>query len=100
MDSFVHEHDERDLIRRAQQRDADAFTELYRRHVDMIYRYALLRGGDESVAEDLTSEVFMRALEAIGDYEDRGTPLAAWLYRIARARVIDYWRRAPRQGGG
>ena len=97
MDNLVHDHHERDLIRRAQQRDADAFTELYRRHVDMIYRYVLLRVGDESVAEDLASEVFMRALEAIGDYEDRGAPLAAWLYRIASARVIDYWRRSDRQ---
>jgi len=97
MDDFVHDHDEPDLVRRAKQRDADAFTELYRRHVDLIYRYMLLRVGDESVAEDLTSEVFMRALEAIGDYEDRGAPLAAWLYRIASARVIDFWRRSNRQ---
>ena len=88
--------DEPGLIRRAQQRDADAFTELYRRHVDRIFRYVLLRVSDEALAEDLTSEVFVRALESLGAYEDRGSPFAAWLYRIANARVIDHWRSARR----
>lgn len=96
MDKIVHQADERDLIRRAQQRDADAFSELYRRHIDRIFRYVLLRVGDEVVAEDLTSDVFVRALEALDTYEDRGAPLAAWLYRIASARVIDHWRRQKR----
>jgi RNA polymerase sigma-70 factor (ECF subfamily) len=96
MDNIVHQADERDLIRRARQRDADAFSELYRRHVDRIFRYVLLRVGDEAVAEDLTSDVFVRALEAMDTYEDRGAPLAAWLYRIASARVIDHWRRLQR----
>jgi len=94
MVSFVHNHDEGDLVRRAQQGDADAFTELYRRHVDPIYRFVLLRVGDEAVAEDLTSEVFVRALESLDTYEDRGAPFAAWLYRIANARVVDHWRRS------
>jgi len=96
VDGFVRSADEQNLIRRAQRRDADAFSELYRRHVDLIYRYVLLRVGDEQAAEDLTSEVFMRALESLANYEDRGAPLAAWLYQIARARVIDHWRRAQR----
>ena len=92
----MHTTDERELIRHAQQRDAEAFTELYRRHVDRIYRYMLLRVSDEAVAEDLTSEVFVRALESLSAYEDRGAPFAAWLYRIAHARVVDFWRRAQR----
>jgi len=94
MAGFVHTHDESDLVRRAQQGDADAFTELYRRHVDPIYRFVLLRVGDEAAAEDLTSEVFVRALESLDTYEDRGAPFAAWLYRIANARVVDHWRRS------
>ena len=94
--TFVHSTDERDLIRRARQRDAEAFSELYRRHVDLIFRYVLLRVSDQAVAEDLTSEVFVRALESLGRYEDRGAPFAAWLYRIASARVIDHWRRTQR----
>jgi len=94
--TFVRPTDERDLIRRARQRDADAFSELYNRHVDRIFRYVLLRVGDDTVAEDLTSEVFVRALESLSAYEDRGAPFAAWLYRIANARVVDHWRRARR----
>jgi len=94
--TFVQPTDESDLIRRARQRDADAFSELYRRHVDRIYRYLLLRVNDDTVAEDLTSEVFVRALESLASYEDRGAPFAAWLYRIAKARVIDHWRRLQR----
>lgn len=89
-------NDEQDLIRRAQQRDADAFSELYRRHVDQIYRYVLARVGDRSTAEDLTSEVFVRTLEGLDGYEQRGTPLISWLYRIANARVIDHWRAGKR----
>lgn len=94
--TFVQWSDEQELVRRAQQRDGEAFTELYRRHVDAIFRYVLLRVGDEAIAEDLTSEVFVRALEAIAGYEERGAPFAAWLYRIANARVIDHWRQAQR----
>lgn len=94
MANFVHDRDEGDLVRRAQQGDADAFTELYRRHVDQIYRFVYLRVGDEAAAEDLTSEVFVRALESLHAYEDRGAPFAAWLYRIANARVVDHWRRS------
>lgn len=93
----MQRNDEHGLIERAQQRDAEAFTELYRRHVDRIFRYVLLRVGDAPLAEDLTSEVFIRALESLGAYQDRGAPFAAWLYRIAKSRVIDHWRRAGRQ---
>jgi len=94
--TFVRPTDERDLIRRARQRDADAFSELYRQHIDRIFRYVLLRVGDDALAEDLTSEVFVRALESLSAYEDRGAPFAAWLYRIANARVVDHWRSAQR----
>lgn len=88
--------DELQLIERAQRGDRAALSELYRRHVDAIYRYVHLRVGDPTVAEDLTAEVFLRALEGLGEYRYTGVPLIAWLYRIARARTADYWRRAGR----
>ena len=88
--------DERQLIERAQRGDRAALSELYRRHVDAIYRYVHLRVGDPTVAEDLTAEVFLRALEGLGEYRYTGVPLIAWLYRIARARTADHWRRAGR----
>lgn len=91
--AFVQRDGESNLIVSAQRGDTEAFSELYLRHVDQIYRYMLARMGDPSTAEDLTSEVFMRALESLGSYEDRGVPFVAWLYRIANARAVDFWRR-------
>ena len=82
------------LIYASQQGDTEAFTELYHAHVDPVYRYIYYRVESGSVAEDLTADVFVRALESLPTFEDRSVPLLAWLYRIAHARVIDYYRRA------
>jgi len=75
-----------------------AISALYRRNVQAIYRYVYYRVGDERTAEDLTAEVFLRAVEGLPNYEPRGVPFAAWLYRIARARVADHFRRQRRGG--
>ena len=84
------------LAARARGGDAGAFGLLYDRHVDAIYRYVYYRVRDDAEAEDLTSDVFMRALRAIPRYEPRQAFLA-WLYRIARNAVIDRARRGGRQ---
>lgn len=76
--------------------ERDAISALYRQHVQAIYRYIYYRVGDEHTAEDLTAEVFVRAIEGLPNYELRGVPFVAWLYRIARARVADYFRREHR----
>jgi len=57
-------HDESLLIERAKRYDPKAISELYNRHVQSIYRYIYYRVGDVNVAEDLTADVFLRALEA------------------------------------
>ncbi len=88
---------ELDLIRRAQQGDREAIGELYRQHVDVIYRYIWARVRDESTAEDLTALVFLRALEALPNYEPTGKPFLAWLYSIAYARIVDHWRKQERR---
>lgn len=85
--------DESTLIRRSQQKDVDAFAELYRRHFDRLYRYVAFQLGSPSEAEDVTAEVFLRAYRAIGGYKVRGAPFSAWLFRIAHNCVIDYRRR-------
>src|SRR5579859_3485743 len=85
---------ESNLIDRAQRGDSQAFAELYNAHVDKIYRYIYYRVDRGSIAEDLTADVFVRAMEGLPTYEDRELPLLAWLYRIAHARVVDYYRRA------
>ena len=84
------------LAVRASQGDVGAFGQLYDKHVDAIYRYVYYRVRDDAEAEDLTSDVFMRALKAISRYEPRQAFLA-WLYRIARNAVIDRARRGGRQ---
>ncbi|MBN1886656.1 MAG: sigma-70 family RNA polymerase sigma factor [Thermoflexales bacterium] len=89
--------DEKSLIKRARRRDEAAISELYHRNVDSIYRYMVHRVDDAATAEDLTAEVFLRALESIESYTDTGFPFSAWLFKIARARVIDHWRRQQRR---
>ena len=84
---------EKDVVSRAIKGDGEAFAELYERHFDGIYRYIYLRLRDQSEAEDLTQEVFVKALEAIGSYKWRNLPFAPWLFRIAHNRVIDYFRK-------
>lgn len=85
--------DEERLIRRAREYDAQALALLYRRHVGAIYRYIHLRVGREDLAEDLTADVFLKMLEGIESFDYRGVPFAAWLFRIAHDRVVDYFRR-------
>jgi RNA polymerase sigma-70 factor (ECF subfamily) len=80
-------------VQRACQGDQEAFAELYQAHAPAIYRYFYLRLRDHCVAEDLTGEVFLQVMEALGRFVDRGRPFAAWLFRIARYRIIDYYRR-------
>src|ERR671935_74058 len=89
----VAKDDDAALAIRASKGESAAFGLLYDRHVDAIYRYVYYRVRDDAEAEDLTSEVFMRAMKAIARYEPRQAFLA-WLYRIARNAVIDRARRA------
>ena len=84
--------DEAGLIQQAQQGDRAALSELYSRHVARIFQYVRYRVGSDQAAEDITAEVFLKAIEALDTYNDYGAPLAAWLYRIAYARIVDYWR--------
>lgn len=81
------------LIKRAKGYDPEALDELYSRYADVVFRYIYYRVGDRQVAEDLVGDVFVRAMEALPAYQDVGSPFEAWLYRIAHARVVDYYRR-------
>ncbi len=80
------------LAARASAGDAEAFGALYDRYVEAVYRYVYYRVRNEAEAEDVTSDVFLKALRAIPRYEPR-QPFLAWLYRIARNAVIDRVRR-------
>ncbi|MDE3102797.1 MAG: sigma-70 family RNA polymerase sigma factor [Chloroflexota bacterium] len=80
------------MAKRAVAGDAEAFGALYDRYVDAVYRYAYYRVRNEADAEDVTSEVFFKALRAMPRYEPR-QPFLAWLYRLARNAIIDRARR-------
>ncbi len=83
-----------ELIKRAQNGDQAAFAQIYHRYAQPLYRYIYFRLGDADLAEDLRAEVFLRVFESLDRYEDRGWPLSAWLYRIARDRTVDVIRRS------
>lgn len=88
--------DEARLIHQAQRGDRDAIATLYREHVQAIYRYIGYRVPEQPAADDLTAEVFLRMVEGLPRYKQNGAPFEAWLYRIAAARVADYYREQSR----
>jgi len=83
--------EEADLVRHAKFGDPDAFARLYDGYVERVYRYIYFRVEDDLMAEDLTSQVFLKAWENLGRYQSGGLFLA-WLYTIARNTVIDHYR--------
>jgi RNA polymerase sigma-70 factor (ECF subfamily) len=85
--------DEKALIQAAQQGDDEACTALYNHHYDAIYRYCYYRVGNVELAQDLTSEVFVRMVDKLETFKARGRPLLAWLYTIARNLITDTQRR-------
>jgi len=82
---------EADLISNAA-RDPQAFDELYRRYVNRVYAYHLVRTSSREEAEDLTSQTFLAALEGLPGYRRQGN-FAVWLFGIARHKLVDHYRR-------
>ena len=94
----VREANERPLIEAAQ-KDPARFTALYEDNFERVYAFVARRVGDRADAEDLTSEVFQQALKNLRQFEWRGVPFAAWLYRIAGNAIADRSKRAARETG-
>ncbi len=65
---------------------------LYDTHAESLRRYIFRRIGDYGIAEDMCNEVFVRMLESLSSYQERGLPIEAWMYRIAHDRIIDLYR--------
>jgi RNA polymerase sigma-70 factor (ECF subfamily) len=82
------------LIEKARQGDREAFGALYDFYVRRIYDFVYYRVGAKETAEDLTSDIFFKALDKISSFnpEQKNSSFGAWLYRIARNRIIDYYR--------
>ena len=87
-----------DVVRRAQEYDEPAVEALYQKYYPKIYNYAFLQMGDVQAAEDLASDVMLKMIESIHKYKFRGLPFGAWVFRIARNRLIDLHRRRRRRG--
>lgn len=81
------------LVSRAVDGDAEAYGKLYLRHLDAIYRYVYFKVGNRAQAEDLTEEVFVKAWEALPQYQIGESPFTSWLYRIAHNLTVDFFRR-------
>jgi len=84
------------LVRQAIEGNEEAFARLYGEHFNKIYRYVYFKVGNRTEAEDLTQEVFLKALGAIRSYKWRQLPFSSWLFRIAHNEVIDYFRKRER----
>ncbi|MCU0482640.1 MAG: sigma-70 family RNA polymerase sigma factor [Anaerolineae bacterium] len=94
----VNRVEEQRLVKLAQNGHTDAFAQLYRANVQLVFRYLYYRLNDVQLAEDFTADVFTRAFKDMKSYQDMGKPLMAWLYRIAHARLVDYYRQSGRRG--
>jgi RNA polymerase sigma-70 factor, ECF subfamily len=79
-----------ELVRAAQEGDRSAFALLYDKYVDVVFRYVLFRVGDRELAEDVTSETFLRALRRITSITYQGRDVGAWFVTIARNLVTDH----------
>lgn len=79
-----------ELVSAAQGGDTSAFGRLYDRYVDVVYRYVLFRLGDRDLAEDVTSETFLRALRRITSVSYQGRDVGAWFVTIARNIILDH----------
>jgi RNA polymerase sigma-70 factor (ECF subfamily) len=82
----------RALVERAQAGEAEAFGLIYDRYVDTVFRFVYFRVGNRQLAEDLTSDTFLRALRRIGSFTWQGRDLGAWLVTIARNLVADHFK--------
>ncbi len=85
------------LLVEAAQEDPMKFGEIYEKYFYVVYAYVARRVGDRSIAEDLTADVFQKALEFLPRYVWRGVPFAAWLLRIATNIIVDRSKRAARE---
>jgi RNA polymerase sigma-70 factor (ECF subfamily) len=91
--------EERELVERAKG-DPEAFEELYGRYYGRIFAFAYRRLRSRELAEDVTADVFMKALDALPRFTWQGVSVSAWFYRIANNRITDHFRRKGQSGKG
>jgi RNA polymerase sigma-70 factor (ECF subfamily) len=89
--------DEQEWIRRAKDGDKEAVGTLYDHYVQSIYQYISYRVDSDTIAEDLTSDVFLRMVVKLSEFEYTGAPFGSWLFRIASNLIADHFRRDHRE---
>jgi len=87
---------EKELVERAKS-DSGAFGELYDQYYSQIFGYVLRRTAHIEIAEDVTSEVFFKALKNLKQFRWREVPFSSWLYRIATHEIANYFRENKHQ---
>jgi RNA polymerase sigma-70 factor (ECF subfamily) len=90
---------ERAAVDRARAGDQQALGEIYDWYMPRVYRYAVARVGNTHDAEDLTEEVFIKLLGAIGDFRWRDVPFSSWVFRIAHNCIATHYRKTAQRGG-
>jgi RNA polymerase sigma-70 factor (ECF subfamily) len=85
-------NDDEQIIHKVKSGDAESYGVLYEQYAEMIFRYVYSHLDNRLDAEDLTEEIFIRAWRALPKYDERGLPFSAFLFRIARNSLIDYYR--------
>ena len=88
------------LLVEAAKKDPSRFAELYEPNFARVYAYIARRVGDRDAAQDLTSDVFHKALANIHSFEWRGVPFAGWLLRIAANMIVDRSKRGAKEFTG
>lgn len=89
---MVSERKIRRLVEKAKKYDPVAFGELYELYIKKIYRYIFFRVGDSHIAEDLTENVFYKALNSIDGFKFKSVPFSSWLFKIANNILKNYYR--------
>lgn len=84
---------EQEIIKKCQQGNLAEFAGLYDKYIARIYRFVYFKTSHRETAEDITSQTFIKALKKIKKFNPEKGSFSAWLYRIARNNVIDYYRR-------
>lgn len=90
---FTQKLDDSALIQKAKEGDSDSFGELYERYAEAVFRFIYSQTANRFDAEDITGDVFLRAWQSLSNYEERGFPFSAYLFRIARNVIIDRSRK-------
>ena len=69
------------------------FSKLYEVYQSRVFEFLLKRVSTREIAEDLTSEVFEKILKSVNDFQWQGVTVSAWIFRIARNHLIDFYRK-------